>query len=337
MNELPTCLFCTQHIWPWLRQTEHGDGTCNGVHFLLNDDPEEMAEWLVVFDSPAHNIVTRIPQQRRILVVTEPPEVRPYPPRYLRQFGLILTPFPLWGADKKTQIIQGACLNWHYGVGSGSDDRGSATGDLESLRHMQPPNKTKLLSVICSTKTYTQAQRARIALVERLVQHFGSSMDVFGRGRNPIADKAEAIADYKYHIVLENNRTANFWTEKLSDTWIGYSLPLYAGAPNITSVVPDARGLVELPISNHDACIRLIEDILEKDIYQDRFQPITRCREWCLESTNVFASVAQIIQNVKDSSKKPILASRATIKNASRIETALLRRLYQYNFFRSPE
>ncbi|CAK7051948.1 MAG: hypothetical protein DELT_01082 [Desulfovibrio sp.] len=311
---------------------------CNGVRFLLNADSEEKAEWLVVFDSPSGAFSTRIPRQRRILVITEPPEVKPYPPRYLRQFGVILTPFSLPGADRNTVCIEGACLNWHYGVGTVSTDHQTALNTLESLTSMPVPPKKKLLSVICSTKTYTQAQRARIAFVERLMQHFGSALDVFGRGRNSIDDKADAIADYKYHIVLENNRIANFWTEKLSDAWIGYSLPLYAGAPNLANVVPDTSGVVTLPIDNHDACIGMIEDLLAKDPYNVRFPAIARCREWCLESTNVFARVAHVIQGASEQSKNvPVQEKKSIIKDAGRLEVAVMRRLYRYNILQSPE
>ncbi|MDR2051473.1 MAG: hypothetical protein LBQ63_06875 [Deltaproteobacteria bacterium] len=296
MNDLPVCLFCTRHVpWPWFRQTEKGEGICNGVRFLLNDDPEEEAGWLVVFDSPPSGAITRIPARRRILVITEPPEIRPYPPRYFRQFGTILTPFPLLMAKKNTLHIEGACLNWHYGVRTASNSRETKLDSLESIRRMPAPPKKKPLSVICSTRKRTREQRGRIALVERLMRHFGSVVDLFGWGRNPIDDKADAIADYKYHLVLENSRISNFWTEKLSDAWIGYSLPLYTGAPNIGQVIPDIDGLVPLPIDDHEACVKVIEDLLERDPYHERFQAIARCREWCLEKTNVFASVARII------------------------------------------
>ena len=340
MNKpLPVCLFCTQHVpWHWFRQTEKGEGICNGVRFLLNNDPEKIAEWLVVFDSPPGDFVTHIPTHRRILVITEPPEVKPYPPRYLRQFGTILTPFSLPGAGKNSLHVAGACLNWHYGVRTVSGSWETKFASLESIRQMPVPPKSKLLSVICSTKTFTQAQHNRIRFVERLIRHFGSALDVFGRGRNPIDDKADAIAAYKYHIVLENNRIGNFWTEKLSDALIGYSLPLYAGAPNIPSAIPDANGVVVLPIEDNDAAIKIIESLLEADPYAERFQAIARCREWCLETTNVFARVARIIQHAPchgDTVSSP--QGLYTVKNSRRIEIALMRRLYRFNILHSPE
>ena len=339
MNDMPVCLFCTQHVpWPWFRQTEKGEGICHGVRFLLNDDPAREAEWLVVFDSPPDDLVTHIPCERRILVITEPPEVKPYPPRYLHQFGTILTPFSLPGAKDGTLRIEGACLNWHYGVRTVSGSWKTKLASLESIQQMPVPSKNKLLSVICSTKTYTKAQRNRIQFVESLVRHFGSAVDVFGRGRNPIDDKADAIAAYKYHIVLENNRIGNFWTEKFSDALIGYSLPLYVGAPNLPSVIPDANGLMVLPIADFDSCIGAIESLLEADPYDGLVPAITRCREWCLETTNVFARAARIIQEAHCHGKavsKP--QAQHTVKNSSRLEMALMRRLYRWKLLPSPE
>ena len=34
--------------------------------------------------------------------------------------------------------------------------------------------------------------------------YFGSQLDWYGVGENPISDKWQAIKDYKYHIVIEN-------------------------------------------------------------------------------------------------------------------------------------
>lgn len=338
-NALPVCLFSTPHVpWPWFRQTEGGKGICNGIRYLLNEDSEKEAEWLVVFDAPASGLTTCIPRERRILVITEPPEVKPYPPRYLRQFGTVLTPFSLPGAGKHSLRVAGACLNWHYGVRTTSGSWETNFDSLESIKSMPVPPKEKLLSVICSTKTYTQAQRARIAFVEQLVQHFGSAIDVFGRGRNPMDDKADAIAEYRYHIVLENNRIPNFWTEKLSDAWIGYSLPLYVGAPNIGEVIPDANGLINLPIDKHDASIRIIENLLETDPYTEHFEAIKRCRNWCLETTNVFAAVATTIKKTQvRSGKIAKLPTPVIIKKQSTLETAVMRRLYRFTILRSPE
>jgi hypothetical protein len=339
MNNAAVCLFSTQHTSePWFRQTEGGIGVCGGVRFLLNEDAGAEAEWLFVFDSPPEPIETRIPRERRILVITEPPEVKPYPPRYARQFGVILSPFHLPGARAGNMRIEGACLNWHYGVSAVSVGRPSALRNLEAINGLPIPAKSKKLSVICSDKTYTQAQRDRIVFVEKLVRRFGSSVDVFGRGRKFIEDKAEAIAEYKYHIVLENNHIANFWTEKLSDAYIGYSLPLYVGAPNIETSLPDPGGLIRLPLHDHEASFAIIADLLDTDPYEARLPAIARCREWCLKETNVFERVARIIKETTAATPKGKLLHRPErILPPNRWETAIMRRMYRYGLLSMPK
>jgi len=151
-----------------------------------------------------------------------------------------------------------------------------------------------MLSVICSTKTYTQAQRKRIAFVEKLQARFGDAVDIYGRGRNPISDKAQAILPYKYHLVLENSYLENSWTEKLSDTWLGYAYPIYLGAPNIERCCPPG-GMLALRPDNDAANLDAIENLLREDPWQRSLPAISNCRQWVLETTNIFARMDRLI------------------------------------------
>ena len=64
--------------------------------------------------------------------------------------------------------------------------------------------------------------------------HFGSQLDWYGNGVNEIQRKHEGILDYKYHIVLENESRNNLISEKIFDSMLGLSVPIYYGAPNIS-------------------------------------------------------------------------------------------------------
>ncbi len=63
-------------------------------------------------------------------------------------------------------FLENPCLNWHYGVDV--DSCSSDLSNLDAFRSMPIPAKDKMLSVICSTKTFTAAQHKRIAFVEKL-------------------------------------------------------------------------------------------------------------------------------------------------------------------------
>ena len=332
MASMRNCVFSTMHVpWPWIRQTLDGHGRMTDCDIQINTN-DINAQWLVVFDEPYANTVTSVPKERRILFITEPPEVKPYPASYLRQFGKIVSPFTIKSVPSDTVLIENPCLNWHYGVETVSGSYSSEFSKLDDFRDMPIPAKEKMLSVICSTKTYTTAQRKRIAFVEKLQARLGSKVDIYGRGRNPISDKQDAIAPYKYHLVLENNYSNFFWTEKLSDTLIGFSYPIYLGAPNLGSFFPKGF-LSSLKPDSDEANIALIEKLLTDDPWERSLSKIVECRNWILETTNVFDRVNRFIREGAQAPMSPNHAEPVQIKPTGRWEKALLRRVMRMGLY----
>ena len=326
------CQFVTIHSdWPWLRQTEDGCGSMGRVQFALASQPAEdlpastpTTTWLVVFDEAPVGFYTTTPRERRILFVTEPPEIKKYPRSYLGQFGTVVAPFDFRGVERRSMVVGNPCLNWHYGVSRADGKYVSTFGRLDDFRHMPVPQKTGLVSVVCSSKTATVAQRARIALVAMLRERLGDALHVYGRGFNPVDDKMSAIAPYKYHLVLENNLLPHFWTEKLADAWLGWSLPLYLGAPNLGEVCP-AAGFVPLPGGAPEACVQAVVQTLEAQLWEARQAELALCRTWVMETTNVFATAAHMIEcSPQHCRKQPELAGPEPIFGVGRADVAAM-------------
>jgi len=100
--------------------------------------------------------------------------------------------------------------------------------------------KTKNISIIVSDKKITEGHRLRHEIVEK----FGSYVDVFGKQYKPIHNKITALRDYKYSIVIENEKKENWFTEKLIDTIKTGTIPIYWGSPTIESQF-DTKGMYE--------------------------------------------------------------------------------------------
>lgn len=324
------CTFATMHLpWPWLRQTEDGKGAMEHSHFLLNESSPD-AQWLAVLDEPPANFETQVPTARRVLFITEPPEVKIYPASYLRQFGYVISPYAVRGAANGSLLLENSCLTWHLGVNTTDNAYTSEIKNLAELRLLPVPEKTKMLSVICSTKMFTQAQRKRIAFVEKLQARFGNAVDVYGRGKNPISDKAQAILPYKYHLVLENSYLENSWTEKLSDTWLGYAYPIYLGAPNIENCCPPG-GLLSLQPDNDEANLIAIENLLQEDIWERSLSAVRNCRQWVFDTTNIFARMDRLMHEADAQTLSlPNLNSSVPVRESSRWQRALLRRAMRF-------
>lgn len=89
--------------------------------------------------------------------------------------------------------------------------------------------KTKNISIIASDKNTTEGHKLRHEIIKR----FGDQIDVYGSGYNPIESKFEALAPYRYSIVVESGRFDYYFTEKLIDCLSVGTIPIYWGCPSI--------------------------------------------------------------------------------------------------------
>ena len=106
-------------------------------------------------------------------------------------------------------------------------------GYCELLKNVNKiEKKLKLLSIICSNKKELEGHRLRIKFTNICKEHFKERLDWFGSGYNFVEDKWDAIAPYKYHLVLENTSMKYYRTEKLSDAILAYELSSILGRSN---------------------------------------------------------------------------------------------------------
>jgi hypothetical protein len=91
--------------------------------------------------------------------------------------------------------------------------------------------KNKRISIIASDKKETRGHQLRHEIIAEFRDKY--QIDVYGRGYNPVKDKLEALGGYHYSIVVENERTEGFFTEKLIDCFMTGTMPIYWGDPEI--------------------------------------------------------------------------------------------------------
>ncbi len=285
--------------WPLERQTPGESGIWGNCQFFINRDVEECDYWVVLDDLPGSQ-VSQCQPQNTLLITAEPPSVKTYAPKYLRQFGAVLT----CNRQIKTAhvIYSHSSLPWHVGRRSRGHQNLGFSKNYDELSGMQTFEKKKLISVITSGKTFTRGHRQRIAFVNQLKQHFGSRLDVFGRGINEIEDKWDAIADYRYHIALENCRYPDYWTEKLSDAYLGGAVPLYYGCPNLSDYF-SATSFIPITYEFTSA-VAIIEKTLSQDHYEDLIPAVLQARRLVLNTYNLFPRLHEFINQFASSGLK---------------------------------
>lgn len=90
-------------------------------------------------------------------------------------------------------------------------------------------NKNKLISIISSSKSYTDGHMLRQNVIKNI-----HKIDVYGRGHNFIPYKLRGLKDYMFSIVIENTKKDYYFTEKLIDCFVTGTIPIYWGCPAIT-------------------------------------------------------------------------------------------------------
>jgi hypothetical protein len=246
-------------------------------------------DWLVVYqDLPKDDTFFTeeklcCPRERTMLITGEPSSITVFGTDYLRQFGHILTFQEPWAMKHPHVIYHHPGLIWHYGLPFGEGDM--LTWD--QMAATPPPEKTKLLSTVCSQRTgNVTLHSTRVDFTWRLKDEL-PEMDIYGHGVNPMNDKAEALDAYRFHIAVENHVYDHHLTEKLPDAFLGYTLPFYHGAPNAADYFPK-ESFIPIDINDYVRSRDIIKSHLANNEYEDRLPYIIEARRRVMEEQNLF-------------------------------------------------
>lgn len=139
-------------------------------------------------------------------------------------------------------------------LGSSNIEFCYAGSNLPWVRHHDSaPQKTKICSMISSAKDSTYGHKYRLKMAEKLK----NKLDLFGGacGSPRIGvenktiyghmDKSSGIIPYMFSIVMENASYDGYFTEKISDCFASWTIPVYWGCKNIGDYF-DKNGIIEL-------------------------------------------------------------------------------------------
>lgn len=290
--------------WPLIRQTPGSKGWWRDCRFVINQ-PMEACDYWVVFDDLPQLETAVCPPEHIFLVTGEPPAVKSYPSRFLAQFTKIITCHDL--DPRFFAIHRQQALPWMVGWAVHAGVTLGYSKDYDELKSITDIKKEKVISIIASDKSFTEGHRRRRLFVQQLQSVIGDALAVFGRGVREIGDKWEAIAPYKYHIVIENSRVRDYWTEKLSDCYLAGAYPLYYGCPNLSDYFErDSFSFID--INQMEAAVQNIKAAIDNDLYSKSLRQLQRAREKVLDEYNFFPMIYHFctVETKKNSRAVPI-------------------------------
>ena len=240
-------------------------------------------DWLVAYDDLSGTEELACPVSRTILATCEPVSIKNYSRGFVRQFGLLLTNRPRTAENHP---------GWHLGRGYYKWFCGRT---LAEAREMAWPEKTKDVTVVCSSKSMRHTRHAdRLRLIRHLSENM-PNLDWFGHGVRPFGRKFEVTDPYRYQVVVENHIAPHHWTEKLTDAFLSGCLPFYAGAPDIADDFP-REAFVPIPIDDPPAALEIIRSAVSAGEYEKRREALGEARRLVLERYNFYSQVCAVIR-----------------------------------------
>jgi len=312
--------------WSLERQTPNGSGVWGDCRFLVDQEIEECDYW-VVFEGLMQTETVWCPPKNTLLVTGEPPDVKSYRADFLEQFAAVITcqrdlPHP-------RLIFSQQGLPWM--IGAELDHRTMTWSNFMSFAELErrSPAKTKLLSIVATKDATVPGHIARNRLLHRLKDVLGDQLDIYGVGFQPIRNKWDAIAPYRYHLAIENSRIADYWTEKLADAFLGEALPIYWGCPNITDYFSE-RALEAVDIDAPETAVEQIRDIVCSDLHAQRSAEIARAKHQVMYEYNFFAFVSRTLESLRGAPGAPkvrLTLHPEDLRSGTAAEPPLIRRL----------
>lgn len=268
------------------RQTPNQSAIWDDYIFYINDSISECDYWLIYGFIPDTETVTV--KNSTVLFLSEEEGLKRWNDNFMQQFNVVLGSQE--NINHPNYIHDCYPCAWYV------------TKSYDDLVSISPPAKSKKLSMVVSNTVTTKGHKKRYDFVKRIKDHFGEQVDWFGKGNNYIYDKWDGIIDYKYSIAIENQRVKDYFTEKIADCFLSYTIPFYYGCKNIEKYFPSGS-YVLIDIENINKSIDIIEQTLQSDFYEKNFDAMMEARELILKKYQFVPHFCKVFDQIEQTTK----------------------------------
>jgi hypothetical protein len=166
--------------------------------------------------------------------------------------------------------------------------------DYDYLVGSRPPRKERSLSWITSSLSNWHGRRARMDFLEHIRGEV--EFDLLGRGFREIEDKWDGLASYRYSLAVENFRSPYYWTEKIADCYLSWTMPIYCGCTRITEYFPE-ESMLCIDIQDPAGSLERIREALSSDRWGRNLDAIAHARDLVLNKYQLFPFIVKEIRS----------------------------------------
>ncbi len=262
--------------WDWpdlMRQTPGERGIWEDIEFTLQ--PVASCDYVIVLNGPARPLTVSCPPQHVWSIMQEPPTG--YDRARHRGIACSSRVYTQDVNLRGPRYVQSQpALPWHV------------NRNYDYLVRCSVPEKERSLSWVTSNKDTWAGHGARLRFLERIRGRV--RFDLYGRGFRPIEDKWDALAPYRYSIAVESFQNPYYWSEKIADCFLAWTMPIYSGCSRIEEYFP-AEAMIRIEIRDVERAVQQINDAIAGDAWRRRLDAIAEARRLVLTRHQLFAFV----------------------------------------------
>ncbi|MFS4483047.1 glycosyltransferase family 10 domain-containing protein [Hyunsoonleella sp. 2307UL5-6] len=271
---------CRYYSYPDIkRQTPKQSFKWEDITFT--EDNIDTCDFLVILDYPKTDISIKVNPNNILHLCLEPAnEVSKYRQYANKKASVIYNQINQGGK----YVLEQPALPWHL-------DK-----DYDFFKQLQAKDLKKEDKIVWVTSN----QRTSIQHNKRM-DFLESISDVpqvylFGRGIKPIENKWDVMKTSKYAIAYENFKSDYYWTEKIADCFLSYTVPLYFGCNNIDDYFP-SEAIIQIDPKDKHIKQFLKETVVSK-VYNTKLEALKEARELVLDRYQLFPFLSKKINEI---------------------------------------
>jgi hypothetical protein len=231
----------------------------------------EECDYLVILDYPKDDFSIKVNPNNIIHFCLEPPnEISNYRQYANKNAKLIFNQIDI----KKNNIVSHGALPWHI-------DR--EYDFLKNLKVVSLAKKNKIVWVTSNQRS-SKGHNTRMDFLDKISNL--SFVELYGRGLNPINDKYDVLSTTKYAIAYENFKNDYYWTEKIVDSFLSFTMPIYYGSNCIENFFPKNSFIQLDPNDKHIDLF--LKELVISNTWEENIEAITQARELILNEYQLF-------------------------------------------------
>lgn len=273
--------------WPDLRrQTPNGDGIWDNIRFSV--DSTEPCDALVVLNNRLSQSFSTTVLGKNVWALMQEPYVKGVNDWMAEKHDAFDKVFSHFLPKQDDRYIRSnPAIPWHVNF------------TYNELVNMPMVKKSRQISWIVGNVKDLPGHIKRWRFLQALRQEPSFEIDLFGKAVRFIEFKNEGLLPYRYSLAVENTYTQDYWTEKIADCLLTWTVPIYYGCPNLEDYFPP-KAFIRIDIEKPAHAMAHIREVLANDDWDDRLQALSEARDLILHKYQFFPHLCAMIKKYAD-------------------------------------